>query len=105
MLKADQKYAYFRLLQQYVLGPSPWVVVPMGCSLFFVPSSKNKLETLTQISIKLDLIKILLRIGKDTQAVKNNKYLELQTTLQEIGRMLGGWIRSSKQSLVQDKLF
>lgn len=65
--------------------------------LFFVPSSKSKLEALTRISIKLDLLKILLRLSKDSQAVKNNKYLELQASLQEIGKMLGGWIRHVKQ--------
>lgn len=66
--------------------------------LFSIPISTNKLEILKQISVKIDLIKVLLRLSKDTQAVKNNKYLELQALLQEIGKMLGGWIRSAKQN-------
>ena len=67
--------------------------------LFSIPISKDKLTTLTQISIKLDLLKILLRLSKDSQSLKEKNYLELQATLQEIGRMLGGWLRSTKQNM------
>jgi len=43
----------------------------------------------------LDLLKILIRAAKDVQALPENKYLSLQTQIQEIGRMLGGWIKFS----------
>lgn len=66
--------------------------------LFSVPAAQNKIITLQQISIKLDLLKVLLRIAKDSQAINNKNYLELETILQEIGRMLGGWIRAAKQN-------
>ncbi|KKP80533.1 MAG: hypothetical protein UR81_C0024G0003 [Candidatus Levybacteria bacterium GW2011_GWB1_35_5] len=72
--------------------------------LFSVPISSDKVEVLEKISIKLDLVKVLLRLGKDSQAIENNNYLKLESTLSEIGRMLGGWIRSTKQSLGQKKL-
>ena len=66
--------------------------------LFSVPYSQNKVSTLQQISIKLDLLKVLLKSAKDTQALKESRYLELQESLQEIGRMLGGWLKSTKQT-------
>ncbi len=69
--------------------------------LFSVPSSTDKVKTLQQISIKVDLLKVLLRLAKDSQTIQNNKYLELESILQEIGRMLGGWIKSTKQNLEQ----
>ena len=72
--------------------------------LLSVPNTKDKVETLQQISAKVDLIKVLLRFAKDSRAIQNNRYLELESYLQEIGRMLGGWIRSTKQNLGQDKL-
>ena len=50
------------------------------------------------MSIKLDLLKVLLRLSKDTQAINDKEYLELQEILAEIGRMLGGWIKSTKQN-------
>jgi len=63
-----------------------------------VPFSRDKTLALQRISIKLDLLKVLLRLSKDSQAINNKRYLELELILQEIGKMLGGWIRSSKQN-------
>lgn len=60
--------------------------------------SPNKLETLQAMSVKVDLLKVLLRLAKDTQAISHGKYLTLQEMLQEIGKMLGGWIRTTKQA-------
>ena len=50
---------------------------------------------LREASIQLDLLKILLRISKDTRALAENHYLHLQLKLQEVGKMLGGWIKST----------
>jgi len=66
--------------------------------LFFVPLSPNKLETLQAMSVKVDLLKVLLRLAKDTQSISEGRYLNLQEMLQEIGKMLGGWIRATKQT-------
>jgi len=68
--------------------------------LFSISNSNNKTETLYKISNKIDLLKILLRLANDTQALTNRSYLQLQEMLQEIGKMLGGWIRATKQSLL-----
>ncbi len=38
-------------------------------------------------------------MSKDSQSITDKKYLELQTSLYEMGRMLGGWIRSTKQNI------
>lgn len=61
--------------------------------------NKLTITILQQMSVKLDLLKILLRLAKDNQAITDKRYVELQALLQEIGRMLGGWIRSTKQTL------
>jgi len=66
--------------------------------LFSIPLSLDKQEKLKTISIKLDVLKVLLRLAKDTRAISNNDYLTLQTSLQEIGKMIGGWIRYTKNS-------
>lgn len=65
--------------------------------LFSIPQTQNKIATLQKMSIKLDILKILLRLAKDSQAISNKTYLEMQSVLQEIGKMLGGWIKSTKQ--------
>jgi four helix bundle protein len=61
-----------------------------------ISSSEKKLPHLEKAIISLDLLKILLRLAKDIQCLDNKKYLQLQESLQEIGRMLGGWKRSVK---------
>ena len=50
------------------------------------------------MSVKVDLLKVLLRLAKDTQSISEGRYLNLQEMLQEIGKMLGGWIRATKQT-------
>ncbi len=57
---------------------------------------KEKLETLEQISVDLNLFRVFIRLMKDTKALDNKKYTVLQSEVDEIGRMLGGWIRSLK---------
>ncbi len=54
----------------------------------------SKLRLLDQAATKLDLLKLFLRLGEETKAIPSKRYLDLSKMLQEIGRMLGGWIRS-----------
>jgi four helix bundle protein len=54
----------------------------------------EKLECLSKAATKLDLLKNLLRLAEDVEAIPTKRYLSFSENLQEIGRMLGGWIRS-----------
>jgi len=56
----------------------------------------KKLLYLGKAAIKLDLLKMLIRLAEEVKAIPTKKYLHLQEILQEIGKMLGGWIRSTK---------
>ncbi len=58
---------------------------------------EKKLPYLVKAIITADLLKILIRLAKDTYVLDNKKYLKLEENLQEIGRMLGGWKRSIKE--------
>ena len=55
---------------------------------------ERKVNLLNQAAAKLDLLKILVRLAENLQAISTKKYLYLEEILQEIGRMLGGWIKS-----------
>lgn len=57
-------------------------------------SKEKKLPYLEKSIATLNLLKILIRLAKDIQALDNKKYLELEENLQEIGKMLGGWKKS-----------
>ncbi|OGZ21527.1 MAG: hypothetical protein A3C48_02595 [Candidatus Nealsonbacteria bacterium RIFCSPHIGHO2_02_FULL_38_75] len=47
-------------------------------------------------STKLDLLKFFLQISWEIKCLDNKKYILLSEKLNEIGRMLGGWIKSLK---------
>lgn len=54
----------------------------------------ERLQALYAISDKLDLLKVLIRLAKDTRIIDEVQYLAIQTIIQEIGKMIGGWIKS-----------
>lgn len=55
----------------------------------------QKLLALERASLKLNLLRFFVRLLKETRAIDPKKYVVLQQMIDEIGRMLGGWIRST----------
>jgi len=47
-------------------------------------------------SVKLDLLKFFLQIAWEIKSLDNKKYILLSERLNEIGKMLGGWIKALK---------
>ena len=56
----------------------------------------EKLISLKRASVKLDLLKFFLQIAWEVKSLDNKKYIRLSEKLNEIGKMLGGWIKSIK---------
>ena len=44
-------------------------------------------------SVKLDLLKFFLQLSWQIKSLEDKKYIRLSEKLDEIGRMLGGWIK------------
>jgi len=57
-------------------------------------SAMDKRLTLEKISRKINSVKILVRLTNSLQIIDEKIYIKMESDLQEIGRMLGGWIRS-----------
>lgn len=57
-----------------------------------------KKTTLQELDIELDTLRALIRLAADPQLkyLSVKKYENWSKMLNEIGRMLGGWIKSSK---------
>ena len=51
---------------------------------------------LKRASVKLDLLKFFLQIAWEIKSLDNKKYINLSEKLNEVGKMLGGWIKSLK---------
>ena len=60
-------------------------------------SKTDKLPILKKASLKLNFLRVFLRLSKEVKAIDNKKYTLLQEIVDEIGRMLGGWIKSTKE--------
>ncbi len=55
---------------------------------------EDRLRSLYNLSNKLDLLKVLIRLAKETRTIDAKQYLAIQENIQETGRMIGGWIKS-----------
>lgn len=58
----------------------------------------EKLPILRAVSVKLNLLRVFFRLAKDGKVIDLKKYMALEETVDEIGRMLCGWMRSAKES-------
>lgn len=56
----------------------------------------EKLISLKKASLKLDFLKFFLQLSWEIKFLDNKKYISLSEKLDEIGKMLGGWIKSLK---------
>ncbi len=61
-------------------------------------SRKEKLPTLERVSTQINFLRILIRLMKDIQALDTKKYAHLSEITDEIGRMLGGWLKSIRDT-------
>lgn len=57
----------------------------------------EKVPILEKTSVKLNFLRIFFRLMKEVKTIDNKKYVILQELVDEIGRMLGGWIKFTKE--------
>jgi hypothetical protein len=101
-----QAYALYKLLDKYrILIPKAkrytlWLKtentalnVLEGIIATSQQSGEKRLEILHQISIQLDVLKVFIRLALEIKCLDSKHYLEIQKVLQEIGQMLGGWMK------------
>jgi len=70
--------------------------------LLFISASstkQEKLPILAKANIKLDLAKFFLQVAWQIKAIGNKKYISVSADLEEVGRMLGGWVKDLKKKL------
>ncbi|MFA5987882.1 MAG: diversity-generating retroelement protein Avd [Candidatus Paceibacterota bacterium] len=59
-------------------------------------SKTEKLPILEKTSLRLNFLRVFFRLCKEIKVIDNKKYVLLEEDVDEIGRMLGGWIKSTK---------
>lgn len=57
---------------------------------------EEKTTSLKQASNKLEVLKVFIRLLYELKVIDQKKYIQLQSMIQEIGKMFGGWMKSIK---------
>lgn len=57
----------------------------------------DRVTTLKSVSVQLNILRIFIRLMKDIRALDLKKYITLEEQINEIGKMLGGWLCSLRQ--------
>ena len=70
----------------------------MLVSLTVANRRTDKAETLREASGRLDALRITLRLGKRLGFVSNGGYADLSKGADEVGRMLGGWLKHEQEA-------
>jgi four helix bundle protein len=94
-------YAYAELFpkkDKYAIGASCERMIISVIELLIEASytpKEQKRAILQQANNKFEILKIFIRLLKELHILDQKKYLTLQSSLQEIGKMLGGWMKAS----------
>jgi len=92
----DEFKNHFPKKSKYTLGGKIDALFLEVVEILFTASylqKEQKLPYLRKASIKLDSLKFFLQISWELKALDNKKYITLSEHLNEIGKMLGGWIK------------
>ncbi len=58
---------------------------------------EQRAQKLTRLAADVDMLRMFIRLTIDIKVLPLKKVVPLQERLDEIGRMLGGWIKSVRQ--------
>ena len=56
--------------------------------------TKNKRDLLISANLKLEILRYLIRLAKDLRYLSIKKYEFISKALNEIGKEIGGWLKS-----------
>ena len=98
-------YKTFHSYHRIVPKPERFIIYEKGSNLILnvvellieasYTNKNRKVEILEKASLKLNTLRFIIRLMKDTKTFNMKQYIALQELIDETGRMLGGWIRSN----------
>ena len=105
--KFSQAYALWRELvphipksSRYTLGEKVDVLFVESIEYLYsavYAKPDERIRSVVKSATKLDTLKFFLKLAWETKQIDTKKYIALSETLDEIGRMIGGWIRQLSQ--------
>ena len=93
----DEFRNHFPKKSRYTLGAKIDVLFLDTIESLFIAGilpRTQKISALQKSSSRLDLLKFFLQLAWELKVFDNKKYAQLSEPLNDIGKMLGGWIRN-----------
>ena len=59
--------------------------------------SRNKTSVLKSANLRLEKLRVLFRICHESKLISNDSYKHAAYSLNEVGKMLGGWLKHQEQ--------
>lgn len=87
--------------ERYSLGEKIEKSILQSMELFVTINQSSKYDKeklLINANAKIELLKILFRVSLNCKIIDTNVYLNIESKLQEIGKMTQGWIKFSKNN-------
>jgi len=91
-----QRYSLGQTVQTEILNIIRHCLQAAGTSS---KQADRKRAYLTTASSEVDTLRLLLCLCKDCRCISNTAYQQLDSKVTEIGKMLGGWIKSLNDKL------
>ena len=97
MLYAFPVISRFPKNQRFVLGQQIQnCMVDIAMLIVQANAERRKGKTLWQIDVRLEKLRLLIRLAKDLGMLPVKQYGLMSERVSEVGRLLGGWMRSQK---------
>jgi len=85
--------------QRFVLGQQILnAMLAIGMMIVHANKLRQKKGKLYEIDIELEKLRFLIRLAKDLKMMSISKYGHHCERLDEIGRLLGGWLKSAESA-------
>lgn len=87
----------FPKAQRFVLGQRiEGSAIGVLEGIIMANSLKDKGAALEKTSVELEKLRVFMRLGKDLKFMSFEQYEHASALINEIGRMLGGWVKTQK---------
>lgn len=85
--------------QRFVLGQQiENAALSILTGIIAANGERDKVPVLKRVSASLDTLRILIRLAKDLEFMSVKQYAFAAERVNEIGKMLGGWMKQSTSS-------
>jgi hypothetical protein len=66
--------------------------------------TKEKYQLLKRLNLQIEKLRYLIRLSKDLRALNLKKYAYISNEINELGKMVGGWIKAGSGKDLQKPL-